>query len=73
MPPCLAICVTIVTEVVLVTELQVPPGLQYDSGTERFELVVNENGDVKNRKASQYDGPGKRAKLNKPLEVSKGI
>ena len=51
-------------------ELQVPPGLTYDDGNERFELMVSDTGELKNRKVSLYDGPGKRAKLNKPLEVS---
>ena len=35
----------------------------------RFELMVSDNGELRNRKVSHYDGPGKRAKLNKPLEV----
>ena len=52
------------------TEIQVPPGLTYDDGNERFELMVSDTGELKNRKVSHYDGPGKRAKLNKPLEVS---
>jgi hypothetical protein len=51
-------------------EIQVPPGLTYDDGNERFELMVSGSGDLRNRKVSHYDGPGKRAKLNKPLEVS---
>ena len=46
-----------------------PPGLTYDDGIERFELMVSDNGELRNRKVSHYDGPGKRAKLNKPLEV----
>ena len=50
-------------------ELQVPPGLTYDDGNERFELMVSDSGELRNRKISHYDGPGKRAKLNKPLEV----
>ena len=53
------------------TELQVPPGLTYDDGNERFELMVSDTGELRNRKISHYDGPGKRAKLNKPLEVGK--
>ena len=51
-------------------ELQVPPGLTYDDGNERFELMVSDTGELRNRKISHYDGPGKRAKLNKPLEVN---
>jgi hypothetical protein len=54
-------------------EIQVPPGLTYDDGNERFELMVSGSGDLRNRKVSHYDGPGKRAKLNKPLEVRKQI
>ena len=54
-------------------EIQVPPGLTYDDGNERFELMVSGSGDLRNRKVSHYDGPGKRAKLNKPLEVRKHI
>jgi hypothetical protein len=50
-------------------EIQVPPGLTYDDGNERFELMVSNSGELRNRKISHYDGPGKRAKLNKPLEV----
>ena len=50
-------------------EIQVPPGLTYDDGNERFELMVSNSGELRNRKVSHYDGPGKRAKLNKPLEV----
>ena len=51
------------------TEIQVPAGLTYDDGNERFELMVSDSGEMRNRKISHYDGPGKRAKLNKPLEV----
>ena len=50
-------------------EIQIPPGLTYDDGNERFELMVSDTGELRNRKISLYDGPGKRAKLNKPLEV----
>ena len=52
------------------SSIELPPGLTYDDGIERFELMVSENGEVRNRKVSHYDGPGKRAKLNKPLEVT---
>ena len=52
------------------SSIDVPAGLTYDDGIERFELMVNDSGELRNRKVSHYDGPGKRAKLNKPLEVS---
>ena len=51
------------------SSIELPPGLTYDDGIERFELMVSDNGELRNRKVSHYDGPGKRAKLNKPLEV----
>ena len=52
------------------SSIEVPPGLTYDDGIERFELMVSDSGELRNRKISHYDGPGKRAKLNKPLEVN---
>ena len=55
------------------SSIELPPGLTYDDGIERFELMVSDNGELRNRKVSHYDGPGKRAKLNKPLEVRKMI
>lgn len=51
------------------SSIEVPPGLTYDDGIERFELMVSDSGELRNRKISHYDGPGKRAKLNKPLEI----
>jgi len=51
------------------SSIELPPGLTYDDGIERFELMVSDNGELRNRKVSHYDGPGKRAKLNKPLEI----
>jgi len=51
------------------SSIDVPAGLTYDDGIERFELMVNDSGELRNRKVSHYDGPGKRAKLNKPLEI----
>merc|ERR1712029_321922 len=51
------------------SSIDVPAGLTYDDGIERFELMVSDNGELRNRKVSHYDGPGKRAKLNKPLEI----
>merc|ERR1712241_371736 len=51
------------------SSIELPPGLTYDDGIERFELMVSANGELRNRKVSHYDGPGKRAKLNKPLEI----
>ena len=52
------------------SSIELPPGLTYDDGIERFELMVSDTGELRNRKVSHYDGPGKRAKLNKPLEVT---
>lgn len=51
------------------SSIEVPAGLLYDDGIERFELMVSDAGELRNRKVSHYDGPGKRAKLNKPLEI----
>jgi len=51
------------------SSIEVPPGLTYDDGVERFELMVSDSGELRNRKISHYDGPGKRAKLKKPLEI----
>merc|ERR1712018_13909 len=37
---------------------------------ERFELMVKNSGsELRNRKVSHYDGPGKRAKPNKTMEI----
>ena len=53
------------------SSIEVPAGLTYDDGIERFELMVKNNGEgLRNRKVSHYDGPGKRAKPNKTMEVS---
>jgi len=47
----------------------VPAGLTYDDGIERFELMVKNSSELRNRKVSHYDGPGKRAKPNKTMEI----
>ena len=53
------------------SSIEVPAGLTYDDGIERFELMVKNSGsELRNRKVSHYDGPGKRAKPNKTMEVS---
>lgn len=50
------------------TEIQLPEGLVYDNGTERFDIEVGD-GAKRSRKESRYDGPGRRTRLNKPLEI----
>ena len=52
------------------SSIEVPAGLTYDDGIERFELMVKNSSELRNRKVSHYDGPGKRAKPNKTMEVS---
>ena len=53
------------------SSIEVPAGLTYDDGIERFELMVkNSAGEgLRNRKVSHYDGPGKAAKPKKTMEV----
>merc|ERR1719222_817350 len=52
------------------SSIEVPAGLTYDDGIERFELMVKNSGsELRNRKVSHYDGPGKRAKPNKTMEI----
>merc|ERR1712025_852692 len=51
------------------SSIELPPGLTYDDGIERFELMVSDSGELRNRKISHYDGPGKRARLEQPLEI----